>query len=62
LAEKTGQFLSTDLRKRVQTLEWLNWQMGGLGPMAGQNNHFTIYAPEKIEYEQQRYIKETNRL
>ncbi|HJH24267.1 MAG TPA: glutathione binding-like protein [Paenalcaligenes hominis] len=62
LAEKTGQFLSTDLRKRVQTLEWLNWQMGGLGPMAGQNHHFTIYAPEKIEYAQQRYIKETNRL
>lgn len=62
LAEKTGQFLSPDLRKRVQTLEWLNWQMGGLGPMAGQNHHFNIYAPEKIEYAQQRYIKETNRL
>lgn len=62
LAEKTGQFLSTDLRKKVQTLEWLNWQMGGLGPMAGQNHHFSIYAPEKIEYAQQRYIKETNRL
>lgn len=62
LAEKTGRFLSTDLRKRVQTLEWLNWQMGGLGPMAGQNHHFNIYAPEKIEYAQQRYIKETNRL
>lgn len=62
LAEKTGRFLSTDLRKRVQALEWLNWQMGGLGPMAGQNHHFNIYAPEKIEYAQQRYIKETNRL
>lgn len=62
LAEKTGQFLSTDLRKKVQTLEWLNWQMGGLGPMAGQNHHFNVYAPEKIEYAQQRYIKETNRL
>lgn len=62
LAEKTGQFLSTDLRKRTQTIEWLNWQMGGLGPMAGQNHHFNIYAPEKIEYAQQRYIKETNRL
>lgn len=62
LAEKTGQFLSTDIRKKVQALEWLNWQMGGLGPMAGQNHHFNIYAPEKIEYAQQRYIKETNRL
>lgn len=62
LAEKTGLFLSTDLRKRIQTIEWLNWQMGGLGPMAGQNHHFNIYAPEKIEYAQQRYIKETNRL
>lgn len=62
LAEKTGRFLSTDLRQRVQALEWLNWQMGGLGPMAGQNHHFNIYAPEKIEYAQQRYIKETNRL
>lgn len=62
LAEKTGQFLSNDLRKRVQTLEWINWQMGGLGPMAGQNHHFNVYAPEKIEYAQQRYIKETGRL
>ncbi len=62
LAEKTGQFLSKDLRKKTQTLEWLNWQMGGLGPMAGQNHHFSIYAPEKIEYAQQRYIKETARL
>lgn len=62
LAEKTGQFLSADLRKKVQTLEWLNWQMGGLGPMAGQNHHFNIYAPEKIEYAQQRYLNETSRL
>lgn len=62
LAEKTGQFLAADVRKRVQTLEWLNWQMGGLGPMAGQNHHFNVYAPEKIEYAQQRYIKETARL
>lgn len=62
LAEKTGQFLSKDLRKKTQTIEWLTWQMGGLGPMAGQNHHFNIYAPEKIEYAQQRYIKETNRL
>lgn len=62
LAEKTGQFLSADLRKKIQTLEWLNWQMGGLGPMAGQNHHFNVYAPEKIEYAQQRYRNETNRL
>ncbi len=62
LAEKTGQFLSSEIRQRVQTLEWLNWQMGGLGPMAGQNHHFNVYAPEKIEYAQQRYIKETARL
>lgn len=62
LAEKTGQFLSTDLRVRVQTLEWLFWQMGGLGPMAGQNHHFSVYAPEKIPYAIDRYVKETNRL
>ncbi|GAA5092377.1 glutathione binding-like protein [Paenalcaligenes hermetiae] len=62
LAEKTGLFLPKDLRQRTQTLEWLNWQMGGLGPMAGQNHHFNIYAPEKIAYAQERYIKETNRL
>ena len=62
LAEKTGQFLSTDLRRRVETTEWLFWQMGGLGPMAGQNHHFTTYAPEKIAYAMTRYIDETNRL
>ncbi len=62
LAEKTGKFLSDDLRLRTQTLEWLNWQMGGLGPMAGQNHHFGVYAPEKIEYAVSRYVKETARL
>ena len=62
LAEKTGQFISHDLRSRVATLEWLFWQMGGLGPMAGQNHHFSIYAPEKIPYAIDRYVKETNRL
>ena len=62
LAEKTGKFLSPDLRKRVATLEWLFWQMGGLGPMAGQNHHFAVYAPEKIPYAIDRYVKETNRL
>ncbi len=62
LAEKTGKFISSDLRARVRTLEWLFWQMGGLGPMAGQNHHFTQYAPEKVPYAIDRYVKETNRL
>lgn len=62
LAEKTRQFLSPDLRVRMQTLEWLFWQMGGLGPMAGQNHHFNIYAPEKLPYAIHRYVNETNRL
>ena len=62
LAEKTGQFLPTDLRGRTQVLEWLFWQMGGLGPMAGQNHHFTQYAPEKIPYPIERYQRETERL
>ena len=62
LAEKTGKFLSPDLRSRVATLEWLFWQVGGLGPMAGQNHHFSGYAPEKIPYAIERYVKETNRL
>ncbi|GLT21200.1 thiol:disulfide oxidoreductase [Zoogloea oryzae] len=62
LAEKTGQFLSTDLRQRVDTLQWLFWQMAGLGPMAGQNHHFTQYAPEQVPYAIDRYVKETARL
>lgn len=62
LAEKTSKFLSTNLRDRIVTLEWLFWQMGGLGPMAGQNHHFVQYAPEKIPYAMERYVKETNRL
>ena len=62
LAGKTGQFLPKDLRGQVQVLEWLMWQMGGLGPMAGQNHHFNIYAPEKIPYAIERYVKETSRL
>src|SRR4029079_6352239 len=62
LAEKTGRFMPTDLRGRVRTTEWLFWQMGGLGPMAGQNHHFSAYAPEKIPYAIDRYVKETNRL
>ena len=62
LAGKTGQFIPKDLRGQVQTLEWVMWQMGGLGPMAGQNHHFSHYAPEKLGYAIDRYVKETNRL
>ncbi|BAZ33439.1 glutathione S-transferase-like protein [Cylindrospermum sp. NIES-4074] len=62
LAEKTGQLIPQDLRPRVEVLQWLFWQMGGLGPMAGQNHHFSQYAPEKIEYAINRYVKETGRL
>lgn len=62
LAEKTGRFLSSDLRARNDTLQWLFWQMGGLGPMAGQNHHFGTYAPEKIPYAIDRYQRETARL
>ena len=62
LAGKTGQFIPRDLRGQVETLEWLMWQMGGLGPMAGQNHHFAIYAPEKLPYAIDRYVKETSRL
>ncbi len=62
LAEKVGKFVPKDLRGMAQVSEWLFWQMGGLGPMAGQNHHFNIYAPEKIPYAMERYIKETNRL
>ena len=62
LAEKTGKFLPKDLRGRQEVLEWLFWQMGGLGPMAGQNHHFGRFAPEKIPYAIKRYIDETARL
>lgn len=62
LAEKTGRFLGPDLRTRVEQTQWLMWQMGGLGPMLGQNHHFNRYAPEKIPYAIERYVKETNRL
>ncbi|HQT38822.1 MAG TPA: glutathione binding-like protein [Acidocella sp.] len=62
LAEKTGKFLPTDVRGRTEVMEWLFWQMGGLGPMAGQNHHFGTYAPEKLPYAIERYVKETNRL
>jgi GST-like protein len=62
LAEKTGRFLPADLRGRHATLQWLMWQMGGLGPMAGQNGHFLLYAPERLPYAIERYSKEVNRL
>ena len=62
LAEKTGKFLPKDIRGKTEVMQWLFWQMGGLGPMAGQNGHFNVYAPEKIPYAMDRYTKETNRL
>ena len=62
LAGKIGQFIPKDLRGQVQTLEWLMWQMGGLGPMAGQNHHFALYAPETLPYAIDRYVRETSRL
>jgi GST-like protein len=62
LADKSERFIAQDLRGRVDTLQWLFWQVGGLGPMAGQNHHFSRYAPEKIPYAVERYVQETNRL
>jgi GSH-dependent disulfide-bond oxidoreductase len=62
LAEKSGRYIPNGLRRRVAVMEWLFWQMAGLGPMAGQNHHFSQYAPEKIPYAIDRYVKETNRL
>ena len=62
LAEKTGRLLPRDLRGRWECLQWLYWQMGGLGPFAGQNHHFRHYAPEKHPYAIDRYVRETGRL
>lgn len=62
LGRKTGQFYPTEERARVACEEWLFWQVGGLGPMAGQANHFRIYAPEKVQYGIDRYTNEVNRL
>ena len=62
LAEKTGKFLPSDLAGRSEVVQWLFWQMAGLGPMAGQNHHFVQYAPERIPYAIERYVKETERL
>lgn len=62
LAVKTGKCIPPDLRGRVACLEWLFWQMGGLGPMIGQYGHFHVYAPEKIPYAMDRYRQEAERL
>ena len=62
LADKSGKFLPKSGRQRYRVLQWLHWQVGGLGPMAGQNHHFRHYAPRKIEYAIERYTKETARL
>lgn len=62
LARKVGKFVPQDPRGTMDVLQWLFWQMGGLGPMAGQNHHFNIYAPEKIPYAIDRYVNETARL
>jgi GST-like protein len=62
LGRKTGKFYPTDERQRVEVEQWLMWQMGGLGPMAGQTHHFRLYAPEQVPYAIERYTKETNRL
>lgn len=62
LAEKTGRFLSQEMRVRATTLQWLFWQVGGFGPMLGQNHHFNHYAPQPVPYAIERYQQETQRL
>jgi len=62
LSEKSGRFLPSDTKARFDVLQWLYWQVGGLGPMAGQNHHFSEYAETKIPVAIERYINETNRL
>jgi len=62
LADKTGKLLPSARRERFEVLQWLYWQMAGLGPMAGQNHHFSHYASERIPYAVERYVNETNRL
>jgi GSH-dependent disulfide-bond oxidoreductase len=61
-AEKTRRLIPADIRARVEVLQWLFWQVANLGPMAGQNGHFNVYAPEKLPYAIARYTNETNRL
>lgn len=62
LAEKSGKLMPRDSRGKYEVIQWLFWQMGGLGPMAGQTHHFREYAPEKIQYAIDRYTNEMNRL
>ena len=62
LAEKTGQFIPTDMAERYTVIQWLMFQMGGIGPMLGQAHHFRLYAPEKIDYAFNRYTNEASRL
>lgn len=62
LADKSGRFVPAPWRARLDCIQWLFWQMGNLGPMAGQNHHFSLYAPEKLPYAIDRYVRETGRL
>jgi len=62
LAEKAGRFIPAETRGRMEVLEWLAWQVGGLGPMTGQYGHFSVYAPEQIPYAIDRYTREAERL
>ncbi|MBX9445720.1 GSH-dependent disulfide bond oxidoreductase [Dickeya chrysanthemi] len=62
LAEKSGKLLSSDVRERAATLQWLFWQVAGFGPMLGQNHHFNHFAPQPVPYAIERYQKETERL
>ena len=62
MTDKIGKLVPADFRARLDCIQWLFWQMGNLGPMAGQNHHFRLYAPEKLEYAMTRYLKETGRL
>ena len=62
LGRKTGQFYPSDEQSRVEVEQWLMWQMGGFGPMLGQNHHFSKFAPERIGYATERYVNETKRL
>jgi GST-like protein len=62
LADKLRRFVPSEFRERLDCIQWLFWQMANLGPMAGQNHHFGLYAPEKIPYAIDRYVRETSRL
>jgi GST-like protein len=62
LADKTGRFVPRDVRARFEVIQWLMWQIGGLGPMLGQHGHFLLYAPEKLDYAIERYANEARRL